>query len=377
MKEIIIWAYWPALDFDGSIYLPETHLRYIAYSAGRYTKVHLIIPCREAKEAPKIGLVDFANVFIHTLPHRSGHAGYNADVFRCVILLNQFSRDTALYLRVPDPLRWLPSILGFKNITFHFVGNALEVLSSDTYKGWKWKFRKLLYAIEEKLLLTLIKTNPSARIFANGNPLGEYCSRKGVKSTVVISSTLLDNDRLELSSPPARLRLLHVGYLRRTKNLDVLVGLLLLLSAAQQSVHLDIVGDGDYRNGLEAEFVKAGVGNLVTFHGHVDNRQLLSKLFKCASFFVFPSLSEGSPRVVIEAMALGTVVVATKVGSLPTTFDNGKEIVFVEEGSAKAFFDAICQLKDDSRLVGAIRVDAYEKVWKNYTLSKFLGKVFP
>ena len=73
----------------------------------------------------------------------------------------------------------------------------------------------------------------------------------------------------------------------------------------------------------------------VTFLGHVDNRIQLNEILRNNDIFCFASLSEGSPRVILEAMANVINIVSTAVGSLPTIFENEKDILFADFNDEK------------------------------------------
>lgn len=81
------------------------------------------------------------------------------------------------------------------------------------------------------------------------------------------------------------------------------------LAGAHQPVHLDLVGDGPERAGLEAQAATAGLD--VTFLG---TRADVQSLLLAADVFVLPSLEEGMSNALMEAMAAGLPVVATAVG---------------------------------------------------------------
>jgi len=100
-------------------------------------------------------------------------------------------------------------------------------------------------------------------------------------------------------------RLVFVGRLEEQKNpmalLNALVGL--------ESVHLTVVGDGSLRSQLEHEVSRLNLS--VDFLGTVAHEQLPDLLIQNEAL-VMPSLYEGTPKVLLEAMACGVPVIATK-----------------------------------------------------------------
>ena len=114
-------------------------------------------------------------------------------------------------------------------------------------------------------------------------------------------------------APPRRL--LNVAALAEKKGhgylLDALSGL--------DGVHLDVVGDDELRDELEARTRELGVP--VSFHGELPKEQV-ARMMGEADLFVLPSTHETFGAVLIEAMACGLPSVATRVGGVPEVLDD-------------------------------------------------------
>lgn len=90
-----------------------------------------------------------------------------------------------------------------------------------------------------------------------------------------------------------------------------------------REIQLVIVGDGPYRAALEQLADETKVRNLVRFEGRKNKDQVL-RYYQAADLFLLPSLSEGMPNVVLEAMASGLPIVITPCeGSKELVTDNG------------------------------------------------------
>jgi glycosyltransferase involved in cell wall biosynthesis len=112
--------------------------------------------------------------------------------------------------------------------------------------------------------------------------------------------------------------LVHVGTFEAFyKGPDILVEALALLADRGKPLHLTFVGDGRRRPELEARIQSHGLERQVIFLGKLPAGAAVAAAMDTAQIFVLPSLQEGLPRVIIEAMARGLPCIATTVGGIP------------------------------------------------------------
>jgi phosphatidylinositol alpha-1,6-mannosyltransferase len=111
-------------------------------------------------------------------------------------------------------------------------------------------------------------------------------------------------------------RMLFVGRLEEAKGVQCALDVLTRLSRLGFAVQLELVGDGPARPELERLARERGVSELLTFAGWVPHGALAPHYAK-AHLMLFPSRSEGWPKVLSEAMAFGVVPVASRVSSIP------------------------------------------------------------
>jgi glycosyltransferase involved in cell wall biosynthesis len=108
--------------------------------------------------------------------------------------------------------------------------------------------------------------------------------------------------------------LLFVGRLVEQKNLKAVLGAIARLRPRLRGpLSLQVVGDGPLRGELERLAQFLDVSELVTWHGWLNKARLL-RLYQDADCFVNPSLYEGMPNTVLEAMACGLPVIASRIG---------------------------------------------------------------
>lgn len=122
-----------------------------------------------------------------------------------------------------------------------------------------------------------------------------------------------------LNGAPAAPLLVAAGRLTRQKGFDLLLEALPALLAEHPGLLLCLAGEGPERAALAAQAGRLELGNRVRFLGE---RSDLAALFAAADLFVLPSRSEGSPYVLLEALALGLPVVATAVGDVAEMLDS-------------------------------------------------------
>lgn len=108
-----------------------------------------------------------------------------------------------------------------------------------------------------------------------------------------------------------------------------------------------IAGDGPERGMLEARIEQLGIGTHVRLLGERRDMQRVYPAFDC---LVLPSLSEGMPLVVLEAMAHGLPVIASRVGDVPRLLSHADHGHLLPAGDAAALRDALRTVSEAPRL---------------------------
>lgn len=137
-------------------------------------------------------------------------------------------------------------------------------------------------------------------------------------------------------------QLVFVGRLVAQKGVPVLLQALALARRIKPSLTLVLVGDGADRAALEAEARALELGEAVTFLGY-RNQEEVADLLAGSAALVIPSFAEGVPVVLMEAMAAGLPVVATRIAGIAELVEDGISGRLVppsdEEALARALID--------------------------------------
>lgn len=132
-----------------------------------------------------------------------------------------------------------------------------------------------------------------------------------------------------------------------------------------------LAGDGPLRASLENQAEALGLGRSVVFHGFCSQAQL-AELFARCHVFMHPSRTtaaqdqEGVPNAMLEAMATGLPVVATRHGGIPEAVTDGEDGLLGPEGDASALEAALLRLAEEPGLCQRLAGNAAASVRRNF-----------
>lgn len=379
MNNIIILASWSLVKTDKSIYIPTTHHIYLTYASRMFDKVYLISPLSYEEHRKKGQKLSFTNVEVVPLPYNGSYirALRNWKAYKTA-LASVADKADVVYCRVPDPFSWMPALLFKKKTIMHFVGDAIDATQHN--EKWSWLKKKVMIAGYIPDYWLTLRAARHSRVFTNGTHLVEKLARHGVKATPVISSTIfkkdLHDDFTPLPVEKGKVIITYIGYVRFAKGMNCLMAFCKRLCESGIPFHFHLIGGGEMFDDVRVYWEQEGLTDYVTMHGHIDDKEKMNKILRESDLFFFPSLSEGSPRVVIEAMAQGTPVMSTPVGSLPSTFKDGETIRFFDFNDADKAIEIVKEYVANPKPFEQQRIKAYRMVAEQFTIEKFLSKVF-
>lgn len=381
-KSLGLLASWNLVYDEGQYYTLNTHYSYIEYISTLYEKIYLVTSVRHTKASTtdKMYCVSkYMNIEIVPLPPVTGslQAIWHYRAFKKAVK-ETIPKVEVFYSRTPDPFSWMPALYGHPRTIMHFVGDIIEAANMNV--KWSWMKKKLMILGYMPEWHRTLKAARKSLCFSNGHHIVERLAKHGVKAEGVVSSTVSKDALLTVLHPlpvdPGRIHLLFLSYISYHKGINCMMNVITRLKERRVNFIFNIAGSGDMLPDLRIFVEQNKLQDCVILHGHLNNRDKINELFNQSDLFFFPSFSEGSPRVTIEAMSQGVPLVATPVGSLPYCFTDKKNIRFFDFNDAEKATDIICEYVDDPLPFIEQRNAAFNKVKENYTKEQFLSKVF-
>ncbi len=167
----------------------------------------------------------------------------------------------------------------------------------------------------------------------------------------------------------AGVEVLYAGRLRTRKAVAVLVEAFARVRARAVGARLRLLGDGEQRPALEAQVRRLGLEEAVFFEGIVPH-QRMGELYAAADIFCLPSLYEGFPLAILEAMAAGLPVVATRVAGNPEAVADGVHGRLVEAEDVAGLAAALLELIGDEQSRRRMGRQARRRVEEEFSIER-------
>ena len=167
--------------------------------------------------------------------------------------------------------------------------------------------------------------------------------------------------------------LIFVGRLHPVKGIQYLIEAMAIVYQKIPDIKLVIVGDGVERPTLEKQVKELDLNECIQFLGQVPQEKMPDIMHQ-ADILVLPSLSEGFPTVLLEAMASGLPIIATSVRGIPDLIDDGINGYLVNTKKSGEMADRILTLMLNDDVRKEMSVNNREKA-KMFTWDKVADKV--
>jgi len=252
-------------------------------------------------------------------------------------LIHAHGASGAFYARIAAILCGIPLIT-----TYHVAITSITDIP-------KWK--KFLYTVADRLMSSIDKKIVVVSR-ALKRQLVQIAKFRNSKITVIYTGIdadaygLLDKytARNRLNIKPTDHVIGYIGRISHEKGVHILLDAFQIFAKEQKKITAILVGDGPFRETLIKQATTKGIMQNCRFLNH---RQDIPDIFPALDLLVLPSLTEGLPQILLEAMASGIPVVASDAGGVPEVVRNGITGILVPSGNPCALANAINDLLFD------------------------------
>ena len=173
---------------------------------------------------------------------------------------------------------------------------------------------------------------------------------------------------------PSKVKLLCVGRLSPAKGQVLLVQACARLRDEGLDFSLTLVGDGPDRSRIEPLIAHLRLGDRIHLTGAL-NQQAVRAHFERADIFVLPSLAEGIPVVLMEAMSSGVPCVSTPVNGIPELIQHERTGLLATPGDSESLTNELRRLIEQPQLRRSLAEAAYVKVLADFDLDRNVARL--
>jgi len=225
-----------------------------------------------------------------------------------------------------------------------------------------------LNTINKATLLIQLRTGIIEYTVVPSKWLAKFINEHEIKSKVLVipnGTDLKDIDSYPMARLATKNNILFVGRLAKIKGITTLVDAFSLLTNANYSYNLYIIGPRGDLSQNEIDKMK----NIPRVYvlGRVSHERKFA-LIKAVDIVVVPSLWENFPIVVLEAMSCGKPVIATKVGGIPEIIEDGYNGILVPKQDGRALAKAVSLLIQNPVEAKKLGEAAYRTVKEKFTI---------
>ena len=281
--------------------------------------------------------------------------------------------------------RWKPDIVHTHGGTAGFLARVCSVVSPagklvHSYHGIHYLHnlkspKNRFYKLVDRVLKRL--TDRLVCVAQSDLDLGIRHGVADIRKTVIIRYGI-DTERFVAAAtethPAGKARKVvgTIGRLHVQKGHRYLIEAAAMVIKTNPSVIFRIVGEGELRNELQEQIKALGL------HGHVQllgARTDIPQLLADMDIFVLPSLWEGLPIVLLEAMAARKPIVVSAVDGVMEAVRDGQEALLFPSKDSHALAAAICRLLSDDALATRISKNARERVVREFGIRPMVRQI--
>lgn len=160
-----------------------------------------------------------------------------------------------------------------------------------------------------------------------------------------------------------KIRIICVANINPRKGINYLINALLALNETNNKFSLELVGAVDHPYGNEMIHLseELGLSEFITFHGYISTKHELLKLYRQSDIFILPSLSEGFPRVIFEAMSQSLPVISTSIPNI-SNYLNSNLAYFVSTKNSQSIVRAVNTISENKKLRQSLILNGFNYI---------------
>lgn len=162
-----------------------------------------------------------------------------------------------------------------------------------------------------------------------------------------------------------------ISRLSEEKGIAYLIKTVAILAERGNNVKAVVIGEGPQKGMLQKLIIENNLSDRVLLAGYKNNAFNYLPIFDA---FVLPSLTEGLPITILEAMQAGVPIIATNVGGVPDVLGKGSYGIIVEPGNSELLADAVSRVFSDADFAERMARDAKNAVLSEYTSRRMAKK---
>lgn len=209
-----------------------------------------------------------------------------------------------------------------------------------------------------------------------GKTIAQRLAGLGIKNTIVTDNGIECQAEHKYCAVPEDgvVRLIFIGTHSPQKGFDQLVEASVILARKGLSFEIHSMGEwisDEFRERMYNILCDNGLANRFVFHGLVHGRKKWS-IFTGSQILVLPSIREGQPLVILEALACGIPVVASRVGAIPDTIEHGINGFLVSPGAPLELAERLEDLMTNPELLLKMSAANLQLYKQRFTQEAFL-----
>lgn len=326
--------------------------------------------------------LDRPNISVHTWGQWFGSQRALRQPFRLIRDYWRLVRASdALFLRGTTPFLWTAHLLGrlFNKRVVHWMPTDQVAIIRAEQRGMNPLAKALAvgYARLDRFLVRVSAAIAGSHFLANGCEVARAFRSPRTHAVVSTSITAEDFHVRDDTCTSEKIRVLFVGFIRPEKGIEYLLRAMPLLKS-DRPVELALVGSSaqfsQEKRRLETIIRELGIEDRVQWEGYASFGRPLFEQMDRSDVLVLPTMSEGTPRVLVEARARSLPIVATRVGGIPSSVTDGQDGLLVPPKDPRALAEAMSRIINDAALRKRLIQQGRERV-VGLTVERFVDLV--